>query len=642
MNSDWVADPASTKVEKTSDTPKPIVPAKRKTRGWTSVIGVTGLLGVLLAAGVVPRLQHAKALHAEEKEAETAPNGVTVATPIHATGDADLLLPGNIEAVEQTAVNARTSGYVQRWYVDIGARVKAGQLLATIQSPEVDQQVAQARADEAKAQANLDQAKASLGTQRAAVEQARADSARFQAAIAQANADAAKAEATYQVARAESQRAQAGVTFNKAEVSKTGANLGQAKAALSRQQATLAQARQALAEKKAAVVKAQSDVEIARKTWERWRDLVDASAVSVQDADEKKAVYDARQADLQAAQAAVSAAESNIQAAQAGVEASRSDVDAAQASIGSSEANVQAAEAGANSGSANVDAVHASVQSSQANVDAAKAAWKSSLASIRAAQQRVDAAQSEVRSAEAALRSAHANVERYTVMQSFQQVTAPFDGVITARNVDTGTLVNAGAGPAVAAAKTDNSPTASTMRSGLFGIARTDTLRLQVNVPQTFVREIKTGQRANVTVREFPQREFTGQVARIAGALDPSSRTMLVEVRLPNPNALLVPGMYAEVKLAPAGANRALHVPATTLLIDAEGTRVAVVNADRKIHFQKVELGQDFGTEVEVRNGLRGNEELVENPGDELVEGMPVKVVEHEAPAEETGVKPAH
>lgn len=636
MNSDRAVDPTSLKIEKPTNATS--TPVARKPRAWTSVVGAAGLLGALLAAGIIPRMQHAQVLHADEKEAASAPSGVTVATPIHATGDADLTLPGSIEPIEQAAVNARTSGYVQRWYVDIGARVKAGQLLATIQSPEVDQQVAEAQADVAKAQANLDQSKANVGTLRAAVEQARADAARYEAAISQAKADSSKAEANYQGARADAQRAQAGVTFGKAEVSKTGANLGQAKAALARQQAAVAQARQGLAEKKAAQAKAQTDVEIARKTWERWKQLVDAGAVSGQEADEKKALYDGRVSDLQAAQAAVSSSEANIEAAQAAVEASRSDVEAAQASIGSSEANVQAAEAGVNSGSANVDAVQASVQSSQANIEAAKASWRSSLASIRAAQQRVDAASSEVRSAEAAVRSARANVQRFTVLQSFQQVTAPFDGVVTARNVDTGTLVTAGAGPAVTSGKGDNTPTSSTLRAGLFGIARSDVLRIQVNVPQTFLREIKTGQRASVLIREYPQREFTGQVARIAGALDPSSRTMLVEVRLPNPNALLVPGMYAQVKLAPAGANRALRVPATTLMIDAEGTRVAVVTADHKVQFRKVELGQDFGTEVEVRNGLRGDEELIESPGDELVEGMPVKVVTHE----ETAVEEKH
>ena len=356
----------------------------------------------------------------------------------------------------------------------------------------------------------------------------------------------------------------------------------------------------------------------------RWASLVKDGAVSGQEADEKKAAFDARQADVDAAATAVSSSEANVLAVQSSVEAARSDVAAAEAGVGASQANVQAAEAGTNSTKANIDAMQASARSSQANVEAAKSSYRSSLANVRAVQQKVDAARSDVQSALAALTSSQANVQRYVVLQSFEHVTAPFDGVVTARNVDNGTLVSAGG--TASGSSAGASPTASTMHGGLFGIARSDTLRIQVQVPQTFVAAVKTGQKAMIGVREFPRREFEGQIFQVAGALGPSSRTRLVEIRVANPQGLLVPGMYASAKLTPAGAFRPLRIPAAVLITNAEGTQVAIVTPEHKIHLQKVDLGEDLGTEIEVIRGLKGNEQLVSNPGDDTTEGMTVKV----------------
>src|SRR5262249_44214958 len=119
--------------------------------------------------------------------------------------------------------------------------------------------------------------------------------------------------------------------------------------------------------------------------------------------------------------------------------------------------------------------------------------------------------------------------------------------------------------------------------------------------------------------------EFVGEVFRIAGALDSASRTLLTEIRLRNADHRLVPGMYADVKLAPRGAERSLRIPANTLMFGAEGPRVAIVNREKRVHLQSVQLGRDFGTEVEITNGLRGDEQLISNPTDDLRENTAVQ-----------------
>lgn len=619
MNSDVTA-PLIPEGHETSRNGRRPSAAPRKKGSAAGPVAAVALLGVLLAAGILPRMRRAGALTNDAKEA-AGPPVVSVLTPIHAQDDQDLVLPGNMEAIEQTAINARTAGYMKVHYVDLGAHVKKGQLLAEIESPEVDQQLAQARADAVKAEAAVAEARASVGTQRAAVEQARADAAKYEAAVAQAQADAAKTRASVQSAQAETQRANAGVTAQNAEVTRMGAGVGQAKAALARAQATLIQTREALSEKKANLTKAISDQNIAKTTWERWAKLVDQGAVSGQEADEKKATYDARAADVEAAKASVSSAQANVEAAQAAVEASKSDVAAAEASVNTSQANVQAAQAGVGSNQANVQAAQEAVRSSDASVQAARSAWKSALANVRAAQQKVDAAQSDVSSAQAALKSAQANVQRYVIMQSFEKIYAPFDGVIVSRSVDNGALVNAGTTPPA----TEGLP--GSTKGGMFMIARSDQLRIRVYVPQTFINRIHNGQKAIVTVKEFPHREFEGKVMLVAGALDPNSRTEVVGILLQNQDHLLTAGMYGEVRIAPEGVERSIHVPSSTLLIGTEGTRVATVTKAGTVHFVDVQLGDDLGTEVEIRGGLQGNEQLIDTPGDDLSEGTKVKAV---------------
>jgi RND family efflux transporter MFP subunit len=159
-------------------------------------------------------------------------------------------------------------------------------------------------------------------------------------------------------------------------------------------------------------------------------------------------------------------------------------------------------------------------------------------------------------------------------------------------------------------------------------IARIDALRIYANVPQPFVPSLRPGQTAQVLVQEFPQRSLTGQVVRTANALDPTSRTLLTEVQLSNRDAALLPGMYAQVKVVITRANPPWLIPANTLVIRPDGPQVAIVGEDQKVHYQKVIVGRDYGTEIEISSGFTGAEALMTNLTDDFAEGTPVQVVD--------------
>jgi membrane fusion protein, multidrug efflux system len=207
--------------------------------------------------------------------------------------------------------------------------------------------------------------------------------------------------------------------------------------------------------------------------------------------------------------------------------------------------------------------------------------------------------------------NAAANLENARQMKAYEQVTAPFDGAITARYIDVGSLVTSGSAKTV---------------QKLFDLAQSDLVRVFVNVPQSDVDRVKPGSSATVKVDEYPNETFTGKVARDAGAFDQASRTILLEVDVPNPDGRLYAGMYAHVTLSSPNPNALLYVPDNTILIDSKGTRVATVGADQKIHFKSVNLGRDFGSKSEITSGLAPSDVLVQNPTDDLREGMAVSV----------------
>ncbi len=411
--------------------------------GWIIIVCAGTAVVGLLAIGILPRLNQRTELQDAAKVQSALPS-VNVITPQRAPAATNLVLPGSVVSLNQTSVYARTTGYLRRWLVDIGDRVQAGQLLAEIDSPDVDQQVAQARADLAQTQANLVLSRANLAKGRSDLQQARAN------------------------------------------------------------------------------------LLLALQTWNRWKVLVQQGVVSQQDADTRRATYDVN------------------------------------------------------------------------------------VASVQSAQNTVSSNQAAVYAAEATVNSSKANLHRYQVLQSFEKVTAPFTGIITSRNVDGGALITPGSG---------NTTTS------LYTIAAYNDLDVNVNIPQPLAPSVQIGQTAQIQVREFPQRVFTGKVIRTTNAVDPSSRTLLTQIAVSNPEGVLRPGMYASAKLNILRNNPPLMVPDNTLVINSGGTQVATVTKNQTVHYQKVQLGRDNGTETEITSGLSGNESLISNATVDLVEGTRVRAV---------------
>jgi RND family efflux transporter MFP subunit len=357
---------------------------------------------ILLALGgartVFMRMANSRTL--EANVAEQGKVYVRVANPKALDAGPTLSLPGTLQGFVQAPIAARASGYLRRWYKDIGSKVQKGELLAEIETPEIDQQLSQAIATRAQTASSLD---------------------------------------------------------------------------------------------------------LAKSTQERWEALRKKDAVSQQELDEKRS------------------------------------------------ANVQA----------------------RANVAAADA-----------------------------------NVERLRQMEGFKRVVAPFAGIITKRNVDVGDLIDAGGGSGARA---------------LFVLSQTDPLRVYVNVPQTYAQLIKVGQKVAITQTELPGKRFDGEIVRTAGSIDTTTRTMQVEINLPNKNAMLLPGAFVQVAL-PLPADASLVIPANALLFRKEGLSVAVVDGNGTVHLRPVQIGRNLGPTIEVLQGVSISDRLVLNPADSLAEGDHVTV----------------
>src|SRR5947199_1687632 len=223
-----------------------------------------------------------------------------------------------------------------------------------------------------------------------------------------------------------------------------------------------------------------------------------------------------------------------------------------------------------------------------------------------------------------AAEAARANLEQLEKTQGFKEIVAPFGGSISARNIDVGTLVTAGTGNA---------------GTPLFRIVQSDPLRVYFYVPQTNAPAIREGLAAKILVQEFPGQEFDGSVTRTAGALDPQSRTMQVEVQVPNHEGKLYAGMYGQVKFLLADENAPIVVPANAFLFRTDGPQVATVVKDNRIHWQTIRVGRDFGTQLEVLDGLAENTRVVMNPTDDLAEGIQVQLTPAEKPKGDANAK---
>lgn len=227
-------------------------------------------------------------------------------------------------------------------------------------------------------------------------------------------------------------------------------------------------------------------------------------------------------------------------------------------------------------------------------------------------QQDVDNYAGDYSAKQAIVRSAEANVKRLEDLESFKRVYAPISGVITQRNVDIGTLINAGNG-------------GSAIKE-MFDLAQTDPLRVYVSVPQTYESSIRPGLKACLQVPEFPGRDFCGQVVRTADAIDPGTRTLLTEVDVANPTGALLQGAYAQMHFSTKLPGQEITLPVNALLFRPEGTMAAVVGSDGHLSLKKVTIGRDFGNTVEIVEGITVQDPVVIDPPDSLADGQKVEV----------------
>jgi RND family efflux transporter MFP subunit len=226
-------------------------------------------------------------------------------------------------------------------------------------------------------------------------------------------------------------------------------------------------------------------------------------------------------------------------------------------------------------------------------------------------QQEVDQNNQNLAAQEANVQAATAAVSRLEQMQGFEKIVAPFDGVITLRKTDFGDLVNAG--------------NAGAGRE-LFRISQNNTVRVFVTVPEEFTNQVKTGTRAFMDVVSLPNRRFTASVTRTTDAIDATSRTLTVELDVPNPTGELLPGAYADVHFQLPLNVAPLVLPASTILFQADGPQVGVVNSQGQVQLRKVTLGHDFGDTIEILKGVLAADAVIANPPDSLTNGMRVAV----------------
>jgi RND family efflux transporter MFP subunit len=296
--------------------------------------------------------------------------------------------------------------------------------------------------------------------------------------------------------------------------------------------------------------------------------------------------------------------EQQVQQAKAGVDQTKSALEQAEANLQQGKTNTDMAKLTWE----RYNALIAKGAVARQDVDTYKAQYDSSAENVQSLDKAVNVARNNISVAQA-------NLGRLSEMQGYLKVRAPFAGVITLRNVDTGALVAEG-------------------NTLLFRIAQTDRLRTYVNVPQADSTSVRVGQTAELKIPDLPSKTFKGTVTRTANALDPATRTLLAEVQVPNEGGLLLPGMYSEVNFTTPRMEPPLMIRADALVVRADGAHVAVVGDDGVVHFQAVQVGRDYGDRIEILGGLEKGRRVVVSPGDVVRENVKVRPV---LVAEKTG-----
>ena len=497
------------------------------------------------------------ALFATPLLAADAP-AVRVATPTRGDIHRFVTQPGTIRPLQQATLYAKVSGYLKSIAVDKGDVVKAGALLAELEAPELQADMARAQAELAKAQADFARADADLNRSgadialaTAGVAKAQADHVRGQAEVQQASSVVARTRADFAVAKAEVAKAQA-------EFPRQAAELKLATAEHNR----LTRARQ-----QAPDLVTQSELDQALARLETTRALEASLQAGLTD-------FEAGlQGGLKVSQAGAEAADTRIAAAQ-------SAEAAAQASLAATTAGMQAAEA--------------------------------QLTAVRASQQ---AAASSRQAAAALVEVARANAGRVATMTAYLRLTAPFSGVITARQVDLGAFI-----PAATTGSTPQSAAVLTLMDF-------DTVRVQVAMTELEAALVAKGQPVKVALDGMPGKVFEGTVTRFAGALDETTRTMLVEAELPNPGHTLRPGMYATVRVGVEKHSNVMLVPNEALVMEKTAAFLFLADGG-KAKKTPVKIGFNDGAKVEIVSGLATTAKVILVGKMALTDGQAVNVQE--------------
>jgi RND family efflux transporter MFP subunit len=270
-----------------------------------------------------------------------------------------------------------------------------------------------------------------------------------------------------------------------------------------------------------------------------------------------------------------------------------------------------------------LDQARADLKTAQANLrqaeitaDRWEALWKTDSVS----KQETDVAVNAFHAMKATVDSNMSNVRRLEELQGFEKIYAPFDGVITARNTDIGALIDSGS-------------SGGTARE-LFHIAAVNRLRVFVNVPEVYSPNIKPGLRANLVLAEFPGRKFEGTVVRNSGAIDNATRTLLTEIDVNNSSGELKPGGYAEIHLAMPSSVTTFTLPVNATIFKSAGMQVATVKDGKTVALKSITPGRDFGSDIEILAGIKGDESVVLNPPDSLTDGQAVRLAETQPPAQ--------
>ncbi len=517
---------------------------------------------------------------------------------------------GNVEAWEQATLHAKTAGYLKAIFVDKGDWVKKGQLLAVLDAPEMRQEVEQARAMSQVAVADIQQAIAEYQaairdyeSARAAVKQPQAELQAAQADLEKAKREVAMAERAYEAAQEQSKEPEVALQAAEAELRAAKAQALEPEADLLAAKADWESARSELQAAQAELERCAVDVQLYQRTYDRYKPLAEREVVTQQALDEVKAKLDVALAVAKSAEAKVNIARGKVKAAEgkiAAVEArrdtARERVRSAETKVGMAQQHIITIQAQVKTPAAKVDIDKANVATMERKLETMRAKVEIAQSNVESARAKMETPKAKQQAAQARLDSAKANIARLTTLTDYAKIEAPFDGVVTERFVDPGAMIQTAA--------------SSRQAAPIVTVMNIDKVRIYVDVPESDVLYVKEGNAATLTVRELPGREFKGRVARFTTALDPGTRTMRVEINVPNPDHTLRAGMYGQVKLALEMRRGVLTLPARCLITEKQKKSVLLVEGG-KVKKVGVTIGADDGSHVEITSGLKGDEEVI-------------------------------